>query len=112
VGRKRDVDGNPVGIANSNPILDTRMHEVQFPDGHTESYVANVIVENMYAQVDHEGNQFLLLDEIIDHCCDEQAITMKNKYVDSPGGQHFMKTTQGWYLKVQWKEGSTTWETL
>ncbi len=57
VARKRDADGNSVGIlANSNPILDTRIYEVQFPDGHIESYTANITKENMYAQVDHECN--------------------------------------------------------
>jgi hypothetical protein len=110
VRRERDADGNPVGTGNSNPILDTRIYDVQFPDGHTESYAANIIVENMYAQVDHEGNQFLLLDEIIDHRCDKQAITTENKYIDSPSGQRLIKTTKGWYLKVQWIEGSTTWD--
>jgi hypothetical protein len=66
----------------------------------------------MYAQVDHEGNQFLLLDEIIDHHCDENAIRLDHKYVKSQSGQRLKKTTEGWYLKVLWKEGSTTWETL
>jgi hypothetical protein len=36
VGRKRDMNGNPVGQRNSNPILDSRVYEVQFPDGHVE----------------------------------------------------------------------------
>jgi hypothetical protein len=32
--------------------------------------------------------------------------------VGTPSGQRLKKTTDGWYLKVCWKEGSTTWETL
>ncbi len=31
--RKRDRDGNPVGLANSNPILDTRSYIIDFDDG-------------------------------------------------------------------------------
>ena len=31
--RKRDVEGNTIGRANSNPILDTRTCEVEFKDG-------------------------------------------------------------------------------
>ncbi len=112
IARKRDADGNPIGTANTNPILDTRIYEVQFPDGHTESYAANVIVENMYAQVDHEGNQFLLLAEIVNHRTDQNAVTMEDKYVETPSGRRLRKTTNGWYLKVRWKEGTTTWETL
>jgi len=58
-GRKRDQDGNPIGLRNSNPILDTRVYEVQFPDGHAEEFAANVIAESLYSQVDDEGNQYI-----------------------------------------------------
>jgi hypothetical protein len=43
VGRKKGADGNPIGLANSNPILDTREYEVEFPDGTFDSYTANII---------------------------------------------------------------------
>jgi hypothetical protein len=55
VNRKRDANGNLIGIANTNPIIDTWIYKVQFPGGRTESYAANVIVESMYAQVDHDN---------------------------------------------------------
>jgi hypothetical protein len=32
-GCKWDTDGNPIGVANSNPILDTHVYTVEFPDG-------------------------------------------------------------------------------
>jgi len=59
--RKRDADGNTRDTANANPILDSRVCEVQFPDGHTEEYAANIIAEAIYAQVDDEGHEHLLL---------------------------------------------------
>ncbi len=31
--RKRDNNGNLIGHAHTNPLLDTRIYEVQFPDG-------------------------------------------------------------------------------
>ena len=31
--RKRDDNNIPIGIANNNPLLDTRVYQVQFPDG-------------------------------------------------------------------------------
>jgi hypothetical protein len=40
------------------------VYEVQFPDGHTEEFAANTIAENIYSQVDEEGNQFLLLKKL------------------------------------------------
>jgi hypothetical protein len=35
--RLRDKDGLPIGTANDNPILDTRIYEVEFPDRHRSS---------------------------------------------------------------------------
>jgi hypothetical protein len=71
--RKHDVNGNPIGVAHYNPLLDTRVYEVEFPDGHIKEYAANIIAENIYAEVDSEGNQFLIMDEIIGQQADETA---------------------------------------
>jgi hypothetical protein len=50
-GRKRDADGNPIGKLNYNPLLDTHLYEVEFPDGDIREYAANVIAESIYSQV-------------------------------------------------------------
>lgn len=47
--RKTDQDGRPIGRANKNPILDTRVFEVEFLDGHTAAMTANGIAENLFA---------------------------------------------------------------
>ena len=65
--RKRDERGNLIGQSNPNPILDTSIYEVEFDDGRTEAFAANVIAESIYAEVDDEGQDKLLLDEIVDH---------------------------------------------
>ena len=54
--RLRDANGLPIGIANDNPILDTRLYEVEYLDGHKASLSANEIAQNLFAQVDEEGN--------------------------------------------------------
>jgi hypothetical protein len=74
IARKRDAEGNLIGRENANPILDTRIYDVQFQDGHVESYSANIIAENIYAQVDEEGQCFVLLDEIMNHCKDNSVL--------------------------------------
>ena len=51
----RGLDGEPIGRAHSNPLFDTHEYEIEFTDGTTEKYQANIITENMYAQVDDEG---------------------------------------------------------
>ncbi len=65
--QKRDADGNPKGRANFNPILDTREYTVTFDNGDVTDLTANLIAESMYAQCDPDGNQYVLLDSLIDH---------------------------------------------
>ncbi len=65
--RKHDRDGNPVGLANSNPLLDTRSHIIDFDDGDQTKLTANLIAESLFSQCDPYGNQYVLLDEIVDH---------------------------------------------
>ena len=65
--RKHDQEGNLHGTANTNSILDSRTYEVELPNGEMCEYSANVIGENMFAQCDYEGNQFLLMDAIVDN---------------------------------------------
>jgi hypothetical protein len=50
--RKRDRDGNPVGRANDNPILDTRSYIIDFDDGDQTELTANMIAESLYLQCD------------------------------------------------------------
>ena len=62
-----------MGIANNNPILDTREYIVEFMDGHEETMAANFIAEHLFSQVDDDGNWQVLLDEIIDHRVDTKT---------------------------------------
>ncbi len=65
--QKRDKDSNPVRLANASPILDTHEYTFTFDDGDETVMSANLIAEAMYAQCDPDGNQYVLLDSIIDH---------------------------------------------
>jgi len=58
IGRKRDNNGNPIGQYNPNPLLDTTVLEVEFPDGTIQDYAANVVAEALFTQVDQDGNRF------------------------------------------------------
>ena len=110
--RKRDRDGNPQGTGNQNPILDTRTYEVEFPDGDVAEYTANVIAQNMWAQCDIDGNQHLLMKDIVDFKTDEHAVAIADQFITRNGRRHMRRTTQGWQLCVLWKDGSTSWERL
>jgi len=44
-GYKRDASGNLIGQTDPNPLLNTRMYQVQFSDGTIQDYSANYIAE-------------------------------------------------------------------
>ena len=43
------------------------MHKVEFMSGEVKELTTNVISESMYAQCDSDGNEYLLLDELVDY---------------------------------------------
>ena len=110
--RARDSEGELFGTRNPNPILDTRSYEVEFPDGDVAEFTANVIAENMFLQCDDAGNQYRLISGIMDHKSNHKAVSKSNQYVVIRGRQFPRKTTVGWKLYVEWRDGSTSWERL
>ena len=64
-GRKRNTDGSIIGNYNSNPIIDTRIFDVEYPDGRIDAFATNVITESIYAQVDDQGYTTIFLNEIM-----------------------------------------------
>jgi hypothetical protein len=94
--RKRDKDGNPVGLANANPILDMHEYMFTFNDGDKTVLNANLIAEAMYVQCDPDRNQYVLLDSIIDHRQLDSAIRPSDqKVVQSDGHTYLKRNTVG-----------------
>jgi hypothetical protein len=50
-----DYDGNLIGRAHKNLLLDTRTYELEYDDGKVDRFMANAIAENIYSQMDSEG---------------------------------------------------------
>jgi len=108
--RTRNIDGEVCGKANDNPLLDTRMYEVEFEDGRLKTYTANLIAENMFARSDANGQVTMLFDGIIDHQVDKsKAVAKEDAFFEKNNRKYRRKTTAGWKLCVQWKDGSTSW---
>jgi hypothetical protein len=112
IKRKRDVNGDLVGKSSSNPYMDTRRYIVSFEDDMESEYAANVIAENMLSRCDHERNQHALLRHIIDHKSDSTAVPREEGFAWNRGRKSPRRTTKGWKLCVEWKDGSTSWEPL
>ena len=106
ISRAKDGDGNVIGEYNRNPILDSRVYDVMFPDGAVQQYSANVIAQNLYSQVDEEGFRYQLLDGILTHRKNEHAVEKENA-MDKNGKRRL--TTKGWDFCVLWRDGTSTW---
>jgi hypothetical protein len=92
--RAKGDNRNPIGRRNNNYLLDTRMYEVKLADGTSEEYYANVIAENLFAQVDSKGNQYVLMKEINEHCKDDTAIPAADGWVTMPNGRRSERKRQ------------------
>jgi uridine kinase len=66
----------------------------------------------MYDQCNEEGNQCNLMDGIVDHKTDGHAVVPADMYINHGSNRQVRKTTIGWHLCVEWKDGTTSWEHL
>ena len=109
----RNNDDNVIGRANENPILDTRGYVVEFEDGDQAELAANTITQSMYAQCDPDGNQYIMFELIVDFSRITTALYYADQKVLKADGRSFMRrTTAGWHMCIQWKDGSTSWDKL
>ena len=78
-----------------------------------KKYSANIIAENLLAQVDPEGIHTNVLEAIMDHKRDGTAVPMSGKYFKTKQGKRTQrKTTVGWALQIKWKNGTKQWVNL
>ncbi len=90
-----------------------REYTFTFNNGDETVMSTNLIAEAMYAQCDPDRNQYVLLDSIINHKRLDSAIRPLDQKVVQPNGCTYLRhSTIGWQLCCQWKEGSTSWESL
>ena len=67
----------------------------------------------MYQQGNSDGSHQCLLSSIIDYSIDKTAIPLEGKYVMTKSGQsRLRKTTVGWTLLVQMRDGRKQWVPL
>ena len=74
--------------ASDDPILDTRMYEVEYAYGKTSAFFTNLIAEKMSAQIYKEVNRHVLMGQITDHRFDEAAVKIQDTFVYPKGSLH------------------------
>ena len=109
LGRKRNTEGNFVGRKHSNPILDSRVFTVEFPDGEQKDIGYNILAEHLHSQMDDEGNVYKLFRGIIGHRKKAGAVDKADQYRQVGNKQVKKKTLAGWDIEVEWVDGSSSW---
>lgn len=115
IGRKRDDEGNPIGRRSEKGHFadDDRVYLVEFADGEVTELTANTIAMTMYANCDAEGNEYLLLDSIVDwRKTDEYISKDKQRCKRRDGTEYLLRTTKGVELCCKWKDESTSFQPL
>ena len=107
-----DANGNVLGRTHENPILDTRMCQVEFIGRKVTELTTDVIAESMYAQCDTDSNVYLPLDSLIDHHEDDKVISLTDQHNSVKDKPVTQESTAGWKIYCQWKGGSISWEKL
>eukprot|EP00957_Ditylum_brightwellii_P178399 13588774-Ditylum_brightwellii.AAC.1 len=75
-----------VGSYHDNPIPNSKVYEVEFPDGKVKEYAANVIADIMLTQVDFEGFNTTMVEGIINHTKDKPHPKVKGDYKSQQQG--------------------------
>ena len=99
-------------LANHNPIPESRQYRVEFEDDTEAELTVNAIAQSMYAQCDPDGNQYLMLDSIVDFCRITTAFCYADQNFVKNGRSYKRRSTKVWQLCYQWKDGSTSSQKL
>ena len=78
-----------------NPILKTRMYQVEFAVSKVIELTTNGIAKQMYTQSNAFGNQHLLLDVLLDFHKDNKVISLVDQQTSTWGRPVTHKTTAG-----------------
>ncbi|KAL7474122.1 hypothetical protein ACHAW6_000116, partial [Cyclotella cf. meneghiniana] len=79
----------------------------------TKELATNTIAEALYAQCDPDGNQYVMLDTIVDFRKNPNVAISWNDQVKIVNGKKVVsRSTCGWELCCEWKDDSTSWQKL
>ena len=82
-------DRTVTGRYDNNPMLNSIVYEVEFPDSEIKGYATNTIEENMITQLDSDGLSTTIMDGIVDYRTDSSiAVPKSDMYVVTKRGKN------------------------
>ena len=74
------------------------MYQVEFAEGKVTELTTNIIAESTYAQCDAIGNEYLLLDALVDYHKDNKAISITDRQITVQVRLVTCKNTADWQI--------------
>ena len=108
-----DENGQVIGAHNENPLLNTLVYNVEFPDGDVKKYAAKLIAENVLSQVDPNCYYTNTMEAILDHKRDGTAVPIADKFFKTKQGKLTQRhTLVGWLFLIKLKNRAKEWVNL
>ena len=93
-------------------MIDTRKYSVEFDDEEVSELTENLIAESLYAAWDDSGNEYPMMESIVDYQKSKKALSVAIQKVVQIGQSFMWGSTVGWQICIQWIYGSTSWKYL
>jgi hypothetical protein len=71
----------PLDLLMTTQSLTHDLTFVNFDNGDQTELTANMIAKSLYLQCDQDGNQYVLLEKIVDHQCLLTAVKLPNQKI-------------------------------
>ena len=103
-----------IGEEHRKPILDTRAYELESPDVIFDEYALTIIIENLIDQVDEQGWDTKILEEIVAFRHDSYVAipTREQAYTNVNRIQLPIITKKGLNAQIKWRDQNTDWVPL
>ena len=91
-------------------MLNTPVHECEFPDVTTKVYDADIIAKNILLKSDPNGHLERIMVGIVNHKHGGDAVRKaQGTYKIASRQNRLQHTTLGWRLLIEWNDGSKQW---
>ena len=66
----------------------------------------------MYTAFDDSGNEYLMMDSIVDYWNNDKALSFSSQKMVHSGRIFMQRSTVGWQICNQWRDGLTSWQDI
>ena len=91
--------------------MDSRIYDLDFPDGRIEKFAVNFFAENLFNRSDSDRWDMGLINEVTNiQKYPSIAIAKEDgTFITALGQYRYVVINKGWDVQIRWKDQSTSW---